>query len=307
LMLELFVYGIVLGSIIALGAIGLTLVYGILRFANFAHGDLMTAGAYVGLFLVSSLFPLIGIPREPLGPFSFGWRMVAAFPVAMAAVSGIAILLDRLIYRRLRQKGSSAVILAISALGASLIVRMVVLILWGGDYRSFFPGVLRPAMELPFGVKIRPDQVLIIGVAALLMVSLYLFLHYTKTGKAMRATADNMELARISGIRTERIVLWTWAIGGALAAAGGVLYGIDVQIHPGMGWNFLLPLFAAAILGGIGKVHGALIGGLVIGVLQQLSTAWLLPTYKPAVAFIGMIIILLVRPQGIFGGETGGT
>jgi len=306
-MLELFVYGIVLGSIIALGAIGLTLVYGILRFANFAHGDLMTAGAYVSLFLVSSLFPLIGIPREPLGPFSFGWRMVAAFPVTMAAVSGIAILLDRLIYRRLRQKGSSAVILAISALGASFIVRMVVLILWGGDYRSFFPGVLRPAMELPFGVKIRPDQVLIIGVAALLMVSLYLFLRYTKTGKAMRATADNMELARISGIRTERIVLWTWAIGGALAAAGGVLYGIDVQIHPGMGWNFLLPLFAAAILGGIGKVHGALIGGLVIGVLQQLSTAWLLPTYKPAVAFIGMIIILLVRPQGIFGGETGGT
>ncbi len=307
MMLELFVYGIVLGSIIALGAIGLTLVYGILRFANFAHGDLMTAGAYVSLFLVSSLFPLIGIPREPLGPFSFGWRMVAAFPVTMAAVSGIAILLDRLIYRRLRQKGSSAVILAISALGASFIVRMVVLILWGGDYRSFFPGVLRPAMELPFGVKIRPDQVLIIGVAALLMVSLYLFLRYTKTGKAMRATADNMELARISGIRTERIVLWTWAIGGALAAAGGVLYGIDVQIHPGMGWNFLLPLFAAAILGGIGKVHGALIGGLVIGVLQQLSTAWLLPTYKPAVAFIGMIIILLVRPQGIFGGETGGT
>ena len=307
MMLELFVYGIVLGSIIALGAIGLTLVYGILRFANFAHGDLMTAGAYVSLFLVSSLFPLIGIPREPLGPFSFGWRMVAAFPVAMAAVSGIAILLDRLIYRRLRQKGSSAVILAISALGASFIVRMMVLILWGGDYRSFFPGVLRPAMELPFGVKIRPDQVLIIGVAALLMVSLYLFLRYTKTGKAMRATADNMELARISGIRTERIVLWTWAIGGALAAAGGVLYGIDVQIHPGMGWNFLLPLFAAAILGGIGKVHGALIGGLVIGVLQQLSTAWLLPTYKPAVAFIGMIIILLVRPQGIFGGETGGT
>ncbi|RLB01959.1 MAG: branched-chain amino acid ABC transporter permease [Deltaproteobacteria bacterium] len=306
-MLELFVYGIVLGSIIALGAIGLTLVYGILRFANFAHGDLMTAGAYVSLFLVSSLFPLIGIPREPLGPFSFGWRMVAAFPVTMAAVSGIAILLDRLIYRRLRQKGSSAVILAISALGASFIVRMMVLILWGGDYRSFFPGVLRPAMELPFGVKIRPDQVLIIGVAALLMVSLYLFLRYTKTGKAMRATADNMELARISGIRTERIVLWTWAIGGALAAAGGVLYGIDVQIHPGMGWNFLLPLFAAAILGGIGKVHGALIGGLVIGVLQQLSTAWLLPTYKPAVAFIGMIIILLVRPQGIFGGETGGT
>ncbi len=302
-MLELFVYGIVLGSIIALGAIGLTLVYGILRFANFAHGELMTAGAYVALFLVGTLLPRLGIPNDPLSPFSFGWRMVVAFPLAMAAVAAVAVLLDRVLYRKLRQKGSTAVMMAMSALGASLILRMIVLILWGGDYRSFFPGVLRPAVELPLGIKVRPDQILILAVATVLVVLLHLFLHHTKIGKAMRATADNMELARISGIRTERIIVWTWVIGGCLAAAGGVLYGIDVQIHPGMGWNFLLPLFAAAILGGIGKVYGALIGGLVIGVLQQLSTAWLLPTYKPAVAFIGMIVILLLRPQGIFGGK----
>ena len=300
-MLELFVYGIVLGSIIALGAIGLTLVYGILRFANFAHGDLMTAGAYVALFFVASLFPFLGVPDTRLEPFSFGWRMVAAFPLAMAAVAGVAVLLDRVLYRRLRQRGSSAVMLAMSALGASFIVRMVVLILWGADYRSFYPGVLRPAMKLPLGVKIRPDQVLILGVGAILVILLHLFLHRTKMGKAMRATADNPELARVSGIRTERVITWCWVTGGALAAAAGVLYGIDVQIHPGMGWNFLLPLFAAAILGGIGNVYGALIGGLVIGVLQQLSTAFLLPTYKPAVAFIGMILILLIRPQGIFG------
>ncbi|HEX15539.1 MAG: branched-chain amino acid ABC transporter permease [Deltaproteobacteria bacterium] len=302
-MLELFVYGIVLGSIIALGAIGLTLVYGILRFANFAHGELMTAGAYVALFFVGTLLPRLGIPNDPLSPFSFGWRMVVAFPLAMAAVAAVAVLLDRVLYRKLRQKGSTAVMMAMSALGASLILRMIVLILWGGDYRSFFPGVLRPAVELPLGIKVRPDQILILAVATVLVVLLHLFLHHTKIGKAMRATADNMELARISGIRTERIIVWTWVIGGCLAAAGGVLYGIDVQIHPGMGWNFLLPLFAAAILGGIGKVYGALIGGLVIGVLQQLSTAWLLPTYKPAVAFIGMIVILLLRPQGIFGGK----
>ncbi len=302
-MLELFVYGIVLGSIIALGAIGLTLVYGILRFANFAHGELMTAGAYVALFLVGTLLPHLGIPNDPLSPFSFGWRMVVAFPLAMAAVAAVAVLLDRVLYRKLRQKGSTAVMMAMSALGASLILRMIVLILWGGDYRSFFPGVLRPAVELPFGIKVRPDQILILVVATVLVVLLHLFLHHTKIGKAMRATADNMELARISGIRTEQIIVWTWVIGGCLAAAGGVLYGIDVQIHPGMGWNFLLPLFAAAILGGIGKVYGALIGGLVMGVLQQLSTAWLLPTYKPAVAFIGMIVILLLRPQGIFGGK----
>ena len=119
----------------------------------------------------------------------------------------------------------------------------------------------------------------------------------------MRATADNMDLARISGIDTERVIIWTWMIGGALAAAGGILYGIDVQLHAGMGWNFLLPLFAAAILGTIGNMYGALVGGLVIGVAQQVSTAFLLPTYKPAVAFMIMILILIIRPQGIFGGS----
>jgi branched-chain amino acid transport system permease protein/neutral amino acid transport system permease protein len=122
-------------------------------------------------------------------------------------------------------------------------------------------------------------------------------------GKAMRATADNVELALVSGIDTERIIAWTWGIGGALAAAGGILYGIDVQLHPGMGWNFLIPLFAATILGSIGNMYGALIGGLIIGVSQQLSTAFLLPTYKLAVAFVIMILILLFRPKGIFGGR----
>jgi branched-chain amino acid transport system permease protein/neutral amino acid transport system permease protein len=136
-----------------------------------------------------------------------------------------------------------------------------------------------------------------------LVILLYLFLQRTKMGKAMRATADNMELARVSGIDTERVIMWTWGIGGALAAAGGILYGIDVQLRPGMGWDFLLPLFAATILGGIGNMYGALVGALVMGVAQQVSTAYLLPTYKPAVAFIVMIIILLVRPQGIFGGR----
>ncbi len=119
----------------------------------------------------------------------------------------------------------------------------------------------------------------------------------------MRATADNMELALVSGIDTERVIILTWGIGGALAAAGGILYGIDVQIHPYMGWNFLIPLFAATILGTVGNIYGALVGGLIIGVAQQVSTAFLLPTYKPAVAFMMMILILLVRPKGIFGGK----
>ena len=149
----------------------------------------------------------------------------------------------------------------------------------------------------------RPDQILILFVVFGLVVLLHLYLQKTKMGIAMRATADNMELALVSGIDTERVIILTWGIGGALAAAGGILYAIDVQLHPYMGWNFLIPLFAATILGTIGNIYGALVGGLIIGIAQQVSTAFLLPTYKPAVAFVLMILILLVRPKGIFGGK----
>lgn len=302
-MAELIVYGIVLGSIISLGAIGLSLVYGIIRFANFAHGDLMTAGAFVALFMVTGVLSWIGVPDTTFGPISFGWRMVIAFPISMAAVAGVAILLDRILYQKLRAKGSGTVMLAISSLGAAFIIRMIILILWGADSVFYRPGLLRPFLQLPLQIKIRPDQILIIVIVAVLFILLHLFLQKTKMGKAMRATADNMELALISGIDTERVIMWTWGIGGALAAAGGILYGIDVQLHPGMGWNFLIPLFAATILGTIGNVYGALVGGLIIGVAQQVSTAFLMPTYKPAVAFIIMILILLIRPKGIFGGQ----
>ena len=302
-MLELTVYGIVFGSIISLGAIGLTLVYGIIRFANFAHGDLMTAGAYIALFMVTGVLGWLGVPDTNFGMLSFGWRMLIAFPVAMFVVACVAIALDRILYRKLREKKSHAVILCMSSLGAAFILRMLILIFWGADSLFYRPGMLRPAIEFPFGVKIRPDQILILFVVFALVVLLHLYLQKTKMGKAMRATADNMELALVSGIDTERVIILTWGVGGALAAAGGILYGIDVQLHPYMGWNFLIPLFAATILGTIGNVYGALVGGLIIGVAEQVSTAFLLPTYKPAVAFVLMILILLVRPKGIFGGK----
>ena len=300
-MIELIVYGIVLGSIISLGAIGLTLIFGIVRFANFSHGDLMSGGAYVALFMVTGVLSWIGIPDTTFGPLSFGWRMVIAFPVSMLAVAGVAILFDQILYRKLRQKGSGVVIFAMSSLGAAFILRMIILILWGADSLFYKPGLMRPALQLPMGIKIRPDQILMLFVVFTLIGLLHLFLQNTKMGKAMRATADNMELALVSGINTEKIIIWTWGIGGAMAAAGGILYGIDVQLHPYMGWNFLIPLFAATILGTIGNMYGALVGGLVIGVAQQVSTAFLMPTYKPAVAFIIMILILLFRPKGIFG------
>jgi branched-chain amino acid transport system permease protein/neutral amino acid transport system permease protein len=302
-MLELTVYGIVFGSIIALGAIGLTLVFGIIRFANFAHGDLMTSGAYLALFMVSGVLSWIGIPNTTFGSLSFGWRMLIAFPVSMFIVGCLAIAADRILYSKLRKNNSGAVMLAISSLGVAFILRMLVLIFWGADSLFYRPGLMRPALELPLGVKIRPDQILILVVVFSLVILLHLYMQKTKMGKAMRATADNMELALVSGIDTERVIILTWGVGGALAAAGGILYGIDVQVHAYMGWNFLIPLFAATILGTIGNMWGALVGGLIIGVAQQVSTAFLLPTYKPAVAFVLMILILLIRPKGIFGGK----
>ncbi len=300
-LLSLGVWGVMLGGIIALGGIGISLVYGVLRFANFAHGDLMTIGAYVTF----ALLPLL--PRGvPLKPFSFGWEFLVALILTVPIIGLGAFGIDRLIYRPLRARRSSAVILAMASLGMAFFVRSIVYLGWGADFRFYYVGRERPALHLPLGIRVRPDQFFILGVALLLVFLLYLLLERTKIGKAMRATADNPELARVSGINTEKVILWTWLIGGALAAAGGVLLGLNAQLSPMMGWWLLLPLFAAVILGGIGNPYGALVGGLIIGIIQQVSTAFLNPAYAPGVSFLIMIIVLLVRPQGIFGGRSGG-
>ena len=298
---ELIGYGVVLGSIITLGAVGLTLIYGIVNFANFAHGDMMTLGAYLALLLTTGVFPALGISDSPLGPLSFGWVTLISFIPAMLIVGGAAVVIDRLVYRRLRNLRVGRVMLAIASLAMTFILRSLIYIAWGPDFHFFSQG-LRPMLMLPLGIKLRPDQIFIIITAWALVAALYTFLGRTKMGKALRAMADNPDLARISGIPTERMIALTWIIGGGMAAAGGILLGIDSQVRPEMGWLLLLPLFAAVVLGGIGNAYGALVGGLVIGIAQQVSTLWLMPTYKPAVAFIILIIILLFRPKGIFGG-----
>lgn len=295
---SLTVWGLILGAVIALGAIGLTLVYGILRFANFAHGDLMTVGAYITLLFVGTILP----QGARLAPFSFGWEFLVALPLAMLGTVMVALTLERLIYAPLRRRGSSPAILAMAALGAAFVTRSVVYIIWGGDFHTYYMGI-RQVLTLPLGIRIRYDQLIILALALAFVLLIYLFLERTKLGKAMRATADNPELARVTGIDVGRVIFWTWALGAAMAAVGGVLLGLDSQVRPEMGWFFLLPLFAAVILGGIGNPYGALAGGLIIGVIQQVSTAFLNPAYKPAVAFIVMVIILLIRPQGLFGGR----
>jgi branched-chain amino acid transport system permease protein len=300
-MTELLIYGVVLGSIIALGAIGLTLLYGVLRFAHFAHGDLMTLGAYVVLLLNVELLPALGMPELKWGPLSFGGRMLGSLVVSMGVTALVALLIDRILYHPLRARRSSPAILAIASLGMAFILRSLIYIVWGPQF-LFYSQELRPAWVLPLDVRLKPDQVFILVMVLLLVLLLYVFLQRTKLGKAMRATADNPQLAWVCGIDTGRVTACTWGLGAALAATAGVLYGIDAQLRPDMGWSFLLPLFAAVILGGIGNPLGALVGGIILGVVQQVSTAFLLPTYKPAVAFLVLILLLFVRPRGLFGG-----
>ena len=301
--LELVVNGLFLGSIIALGAIGLSLVYGILRFAHIAHGDFMTWGAYIAFFMLGTLLPRIGMEGAGLGPFTFGPSLFVALPVTIIAIVALALILDRAIYRRLRNRGVHTVVIAMTSLGVAIGLRGLVQVVWGGGTEQY-PRISKPFYQLPMDVRVPPDGVFVAAVAVILVVVLYLFLTRTKMGKAMRATSDNLDLARVSGINTERVIWWTWAIGAAPAATGGVLLAVyQAQIYPIMGWRFLIPLFAAVILGGIGNPYGALAGAMIIGVTAEVSTEWLNPSYKTAIAFAIMLLALLLRPKGIFGGS----
>lgn len=299
---QLLVYGIISGSVLALGGIGLSLTYSILGFANFAHGDIMALGAYIALGSLA-LFNGLGVPANPLGPLSFGWDLVLALLGAMGLTAVAAILIDQVLYKRLRKSGS--IILLISSVGVAIILRNALQFFWGPQPRYYIERI-QIAQKIPaLRIQIKPDEVFIIIAAVVLVVLVHLFLQYTKMGKAMRATADNIELARVTGINTERVVLWIWGIGTMMAAAAGVLTGIENKfVTPELGWQMLLSIFAAVILGGIGNPYGAIAGGVVIGLSEEISTAFISTGYKPAVAFTIMVIMLLVRPTGLFGGKS---
>jgi branched-chain amino acid transport system permease protein len=299
-MIELLVYGIILGSIIALGAIGITLIVRVADVSNYAHGDFMTFGAYIALGVNGGVLSGVAFLQQKMGPLTFGLGLLLALVPAAILTALIAIAIDRWVYRPLRGRGASPILLSMVSMGIAFAVRGVIYIIWGADFHFYFKGIRR-MLFLPLGIKIRPDEIFIIVICWGLVALTYLFLSRTRMGKGLRAVADNRELARVAGIGTERVIVWAWGISGGLAAIAGVLYGIETQLRPEMGWTFLLPLFAAITLGGIGSMGGALVGALVMGIAQQLSTAFLAPTYKPAVAFLIMVIVLLVKPEGIFG------
>ncbi|MEJ2292244.1 MAG: branched-chain amino acid ABC transporter permease [Deinococcales bacterium] len=286
--------GIVLGATLALGAIGLTLTFKILRFANFAHGELLTFGAYFALALASVM--AFG---GPIGTLTFGWGFILVIVLAAALTAVLAIVVDILVYRVLRRSDIVATIV-IASFGASLMLRNVVVLFWGPqpEYYSTTIAIAKPILP---GVRVTTDEIFVVVLAAVLMVALHLFLTRTPMGKAMRAVSDNTLLAQVTGVNVTNIIRLVWIVGGSLAAVAGVFYGITVQVGPNMGFNLILPMFAAAILGGIGSVYGAVLGGMVIGLAESISVFWIDPAYKPAVAFLLMFVMLLVYPSGLLG------
>lgn len=282
--LTLTIDGLSLGSLLALGAVGLTLVYGILRLPNFAQGDLVTWGAYL---------TLLGVQRLQLP-----WGAAIVLSGALSAVLVVGI--DRLIWLPLRQQQATSTTSMITSIGLALVLRNLVTLIWGVDNQTYGLPLAEP-IEL-FCLPILYYRLIIVGVVALILVGLHYLLQQTRWGKAMRAVADDPDLAAVTGINVEQVVTYTWIVVGVLTAIAGGLYGLVTVVRPSMGWFLILPLFAAVILGGIGNPYGAIVGALAIGLSQEVSTYWLPNEYKLVVALGIMLLILLVRPQGLFRG-----
>ncbi len=296
---QFIVDGVVSGAVIGLGAVGVTLTYSILRFANFAHGEFISWGAYFTLIGAGVLGFAAGQPATPIGPFSFTWPILAAGLAAMLLTGGLALALDRALFRRLRQTGEGIVAI-MASFGASLALRSLIEAVFTSR-PAYFTRALQIAKPLGIGVRVTPNQAATVAAAALLVAGTHVLLTRTRMGRAMRATAENASLARVNGIDVEAVIRATWLIGGALAAASGVAAGLLVQIRPSMGFDLLLPLFAAAIVGGIGSVPGAVLGGLIVGLSEAAAVTFIGAQWRGAMAFAILIAVLLVRPSGLFG------
>ncbi len=289
-----FVNGITLGGIYALIALGYTMVYGILKFINFAHGDILMVGAYVGLFCFNFLRG-----SSSVGPWwLFSFLLAMLFSMCFSAVLGMAI--EKFAYKPLRKATRLAPLL--SAIGVSFILSNLAAWMFGTQSRKLdYPFTNNPISI--GGVSITPHQILILVVASLMMAVLSIFVNKSRLGKAMRACSLDQETSMLMGINSDRIISLTFGLGSALAACGGILISLDIKVYATMGTMVGLKAFVAAVVGGIGNISGAMVGGLILGLLETFGVAVLgIPTsFKDAIAFAVLIVILLVKPQGIMG------
>jgi len=284
--------GIAWGSIYALIALGYTMVYGILRLINFAHGDIYMVGAFTAYFAARALGAGGASPSPGLA--------VIVLVSAMAACALLGMVIEFFAYRPVRR--SSRLTALITAIGVSLLLENLGIRIFGADPK-FFPQLVAPRrVDLGGGVMVTNHQITVVVVSLVLMVALTLFVTRTRTGKAMRAVAFHRDAASLMGIPVNRIITITFAIGSALAAAAGVLVGLtNPKIEPLMGIMPGVKAFVAAVLGGIGSIPGAVIGGLVMGVSEYLVVGYVSSTFRDAIAFVILILVLLIKPAGILG------
>jgi neutral amino acid transport system permease protein len=289
-LLQLAVNGLITGSIIAIGAVGVSLVYGILRIVNFAHGDYLTLGAYAGLAVNVGL----------------GGNMAEAAVAAALATAVVAVLFEFGLWRPLRRKRAGFVSVFIGSIGLALVLRHAIFFVAGADFRTYEIDLF--AVYVVGDLRFSQSQVIAVAISAVAIVLVAIVLARTTLGKSMRAVSDDSTLAAVSGVDVDRIVVYTWVLAGVLAGLGGVLQGlVQSSFDPNMGFTLLLPIFAAVVLGGVGSAYGALAGGLMLGLAMELCTWQSLPrggvdpVYKPVVAFSVLVLALLLRPHGLFG------
>lgn len=284
------VNGLTIGSIYALVALGYTMVYGVMKLINFAHGDLVALSAFVGLTLYTQV----------LGGSASLFSVIVIFILSAVIIAMVGVLLERIAYRPLRDAPRLSAV--VSALGASLVIENGIMLLWGARMR-FFPADLLPSVTWTVGgVVISYVQLLIFVLSCVLMIALYLFIDKTRIGTAIRASSIDQDAARLMGINVNTIIMAIFVIGSALGAIGGLFIGFYYRgINFGMGWNYGLYAFVAAIIGGIGNIPGAMVGGLLLGLFKAFIAGYISSSWADAFTFILLIVILIVRPTGILG------
>jgi branched-chain amino acid transport system permease protein len=284
---SLFVIGLKFGAIVALSSIGLSLVFGVTGLVNFAHGDIVTLGAVLAFFLNAS----------PLGP---EWHILLAAVPAILLAAGLGGAQELALWRPLRRRRTGLVSLIVISIGLSFAIRYLILVMFSGLPRPFANYVIQDNIDI-LGIPTVPKNLVIIGFTVAVLASVGLFLQRTKLGTAMRAVSDNSDLAESSGIDVQRVIMATWVIGAGLAALAGIMFGISEQVQWDMGFKLLLLIFAAVILGGLGTAFGAMVGGFIIGVAVEMSTLWVPTEFKTVIALGILVVMLLVRPQGLLG------
>ena len=284
--------GLAVGSIYALIALGYTMVYGVLKLINFAHSDLFTLGAYLGLSLLTSL-----ALTDHIGPLA-GFFVLAFMVMGLVALAGA--LLDRVAYRPLRESPRLSAV--VSALGASIFLQNTIMLIYGARPQVYPQNILPKTALTLFGLHIPLVRILVLLASVAMMGGLYLFIQKTRTGTAIRAAAIDQGAARLMGIDVNRVILMVFVVGPALGGVAGLMVGLYYgQINFNMGWAYGLKAFTAAILGGIGNIPGAMVGGILLGVIEALGAAYLSFAWKDAITFLVLILILIIRPTGLLG------